>query len=114
MLVQETLTRAIYAPHGESYLALPEGAKAAQTDIKLKGVLLLHPPLVKESFVDHMKHGIHRSFNLHYASSPGCHLIGVVSTVSLTLLCVGLQAACDHWTEGNGQDPALTATQQPA
>lgn len=58
--IMETLTRAIYAPHGESYLALPEGAKAAQTDIKLKGVLLLHPPLVKESFVDHMKHGIHR------------------------------------------------------
>jgi hypothetical protein len=39
---------------------LPEGAKAAQTDAKLEGVMLLHPPLVKESFVDHMKHGIHR------------------------------------------------------
>ncbi len=32
---------------------------------------------------------------------------------TLTLLCA-LQAACDHWTEGNGQDPALTTTQQPA
>jgi hypothetical protein len=39
---------------------LPEGDKAAQADVKLEGVMLLHPPLVKESFVDHMKHGIHR------------------------------------------------------
>lgn len=87
VLVQETLTRAIYAPHGESYLALPEGAKAAQTDVKLKGVLLLHPPLVKESFVDHMKHGIHRSFNLSTAFAPVRCLRGVVSTLTHASVC---------------------------
>lgn len=56
----ETLARAIYAPHGESYLGLPEGAAVEKKEDRLKGIFLLHPPLVKESFIDHMRQGIHR------------------------------------------------------